>query len=282
MESHATPDFDNHAPIGVFDSGVGGLSVLRHIRQRLPHESLIYVADTAWMPYGDKATATIRERTLRLAESLLDAHCKMLVLACNTATAAAVKEVRAQWPGLTVVGMEPGLKPAIHGSPRRKVGILATSGTLRSDKFRLLLERYGAGAEVISQPCPGLVEQVEQGALDDQRTAALLRDYLTPLLAQQIDTLVLGCTHYPFLIPLIRRVTGEQLTIIDTGHAVARQVERLLDERGLRHPLATSGQSRFYTTGDPRVQHPLFQCLWGEEARLDYWSTAPPPARPAP
>jgi len=251
------------APIGVFDSGVGGLSVLRHLRERLPHEDLLYVADSAHVPYGDKSTAVIRQRVFAIAETLLARHSKLLVLACNTATAAAIHELRAAHPQLPIVGMEPGLKPAVTTSKSRKVGILATAGTLRSGKFAHLLERYGAGAEVVLQPCPGLVEQIEAGRLAGAETEALLQRYLAPLLASGVDALVLGCTHYPFVLPLIQRLAGPHIAVIDTGAAVARQVERQLHLHGLAAARAEVGAVRFFTSGDPGAQQPLFARLWG-------------------
>ncbi len=270
MSGEVTQDQElrNH-PIGVFDSGVGGLSVLRAIRDRLPHEGLLYCADSAYIPYGDRTTAEIRDRSFAVAASLLRLGAKALVVACNTATAAAIHELRAAYPHLPIIGMEPGLKPALDHSRSRKVGILATAGTLRSDKFRQLLERYGAGAEVVLQPCPGLVEQVESGALEHGETEVLLRRYLDPLLTAGVDVLVLGCTHYSFLLPIIRRLTGDGITVVDTGPAVARQVERQLSHHGLQAGADRVGGSRFYTTGDPALLQPLFTRLWGGSLALE-------------
>lgn len=265
-----------HRPIGVFDSGVGGLSVLRNIRERLPHEALLYVADSAHIPYGDKPVHVIRERVLALAEALLALGAKALVVACNTATAAAVHDLRTAYPLLPIIGMEPGVKPAVAGSRRGKVGVLATAGTLRSARFRHLLERYGQGAEVVLQPCPGLVEQVEAGALERSDTRALLQGYLDPLLAGGVDTLVLGCTHYPFLLPLIRHLVGGEVEVVETGPAVARQLERQLHQHGLLAPHSTNTGSgatpaplRFFTTGDPHAQALLFSRLWGSELAVE-------------
>ncbi len=269
MDTHPPLSTGPTAPIALFDSGVGGLSVLRHVRQRLPRERLLYVADTAYMPYGEKSTALIRARVLWLAQRLLAMEAKLLVLACNTATAAAVRELREALPTLPVVGMEPGLKPAIDVSRSRRVGIIATEGTLRSEKFRLLLARYGAGAEVLTRACPGLVEQVEQGALSDGASEVLLRRYLAPLQQAGVDTLVLGCTHYPFLIPLIRRIVGEEMAVIDTGEAVARQVQSQLQQHGIASLAEGVGALRFYTTADPEPQQALFRRLWGEPLTLE-------------
>lgn len=256
-------------PLGVFDSGVGGLSVLRAIRNRLPHEGLLYCADSAFVPYGDRTTAEIRERSLMIARRLIDLGAKALVVACNTATAVAIQELRQTYPHLPIIGMEPGLKPAIDHSRTRKVGILATVGTLRSGKFRHLLERYGTGTEVLLQPCPGLVEQVERGALTQGETEALLRHYIEPLLAAGIDALVLGCTHYPFLLPLIRKLTGPGLLLIDTGPAVARQVDQELQRHACPQAPTGIGALRFYTTGDPAALQALFARLWAQPLRLE-------------
>lgn len=254
-------------PIGVFDSGVGGLSVLRHLHARLPHEHLLYIADNAYIPYGDKPAALVRERSFLIAEKLIGMGAKLLVVACNTATAAAIHELRAHY-ALPIVGMEPGVKPGVTYSRSRRVGILATEGTLRSSKFATLMERYGAGAEVFLQPCPGLVEQIERGALDSSATRSMLERFLTPLLEKKIDTVVLGCTHYPFVQPLIETIVGAHIQVIDTGPAVARQVERLLNEHGIAN-VTNEGQVRFYTSGDSQLLLPLFATLWGSAVTLE-------------
>ncbi|MBU0499067.1 MAG: glutamate racemase [Gammaproteobacteria bacterium] len=256
-------------PIGVFDSGIGGLSVLAHIHRRLPWEGLLYAADSAHVPYGDKPTAEIRRRVSTVAEALLGLGVKALVVACNTATATAIQDLRNHHPHLPIIGMEPGVKPAVAQSRARRVGVLATNGTLRSGRFNHLLERYGGGAEVIVQPCPGLVERVEQGKLGDGVTEALLRRYLEPLLENGVDSLVLGCTHYPFLIPLIERLAGPEVSVIDTGPAVARQVELRLNEHGLLSGRHVSGGIRFFTSGEPGRHQAMFECLWGRPLLLE-------------
>ena len=230
------------APIGVFDSGVGGLSVLHHIRAQLPHEHLIYVADSGHAPYGGKTEQFVAERALAITAFLVARGAKALVVACNTATIAAIKAVRAHYPLLPVVGVEPGLKPAAAATHSGTVGVLATQRTLTGEKFLLLREQIGAatGTMFLLQPCIGLVDQIELGDLGDDAggpTCALPRRYVAPLLAQGADTLVLGCTHYPFVRPAIARVIAEQralhgfgdIGLIDTGDAVARQLVRLLD-----------------------------------------------------
>lgn len=268
MDQSSEQTDNSQQPIGVFDSGVGGLSVLAHIRQRLPRENLLYAADSAFAPYGEKTTAEIRKRVLKVSESLLELGAKALVVACNTATAAAVHQLRERYPHLPVVGMEPGLKPAVNGSRKRRVGVLATTGTLSSDRFRQLMERYASGTGVMLQPCPGLVEQVEQGAFGDSYTESLLNRYLEPLLHQEVDTLVLGCTHYPFLSKQIRQLAGDHVAVIDTGPAVARQVEQRLIHHQLLNIEQDEGDVQFFTSGDPVSYLPLFNRLWGDDVVL--------------
>ncbi len=213
--------------IGVFDSGVGGLSVVRHIRRHLPGYDILYVADSDHVPYGEKSSLFIQQRSLAICEFLLQQGAKALVVACNTATAAAIDLLRWTYT-VPVIGMEPGVKPAVAASQSGKVGILATSSTLHSEQYKRLVNRYGKEARVIAQPCPGLVECVEGGELEGDNVRRLLHQYIDPLLKQGVDTLVLGCTHYPFLTAMIRQLVGPAVTLIDTGEAVARQVQRSL------------------------------------------------------
>ena len=250
------------APIGIFDSGVGGLSVLRHIRAQLPQERLLYVADSAHAPYGGKSPQEIQARSLAVSEFLVDQGAKALVVACNTATAAAISALRARF-ALPVIGMEPAVKPAVAATRSGVVGVLATTGTLQSAQFAALLESYGKNVQVVTQGCPGLVECVERGELDSAQTRALLQGYLAPLLAAGADTLVLGCTHYPFLRPLLEELTGNKIALIDTGAAVARQVERRLDEAGIRNAGTAAGTLHFWTSGDPVQGQAVVEMLWG-------------------
>jgi glutamate racemase len=228
------------APIGIFDSGVGGLTVLRHIRVDLPQEHLLYFADTGYAPYGDRSEAEIVERSLAIARFLLAQGAKALVVACNTATAAAISAIRARYPELIVVGIEPGLKPAAQQTRSKQAGVLATRATLASARFIALRDQLSAshGVRFHGAACVGLADLIEQGALNAPPTAQLLRGHLGALLEEGIDTLVLGCTHYPFVLPLIeetlRRLGAPQINIIDTGVAVSRQLTRLIDAAGLR------------------------------------------------
>lgn len=231
MTSHSSAP-GKTSPIGVFDSGIGGVSVLKHIRECLPREAVLYCADSGYAPYGNKSPEFIRERSLQLARFLAEQGAKAIVVACNTATAAAIATLRNHF-SLPVIGMEPAVKPAAAATRSGVVGVLATSGTLKSAQFAALLESYGKNVEVVTQACHGLVECVERGELKNAATRALVAEYVQPLLAAGADTIVLGCTHYPFLRSLIEAEAGPSVTLIDTGEAVARQVERRLREAGL-------------------------------------------------
>lgn len=244
-----------NGPIGVFDSGIGGLSILRHIRNCLPHEDLLYFADTDFMPIGSKPEPVIVARSLAIAEFLLARGVKTLVLACNTATAAAIKGLRELYPDLALVGVEPGLKPAAALTQSRIVGVLATERTLDSQKFEQLRTQISAASNVrfLPQACVGLADQVEKGELDTPATAAMIRRYVAPLIEQGADTLVLGCTHYPFVQALIetciRESTERPIAIVDTGEAVARQLQRLLAQRQLERQPGHVGKLEGFTTG---------------------------------
>lgn len=251
-------------PIGVFDSGIGGLSVLREIRALLPHEDLYYVADSGHVPYGDKPEAYIRQRALALSEFLLSQGAKALVVACNTATAAAVTLLRETVP-VPVIGMEPAVKPAVAATRSGVVGVLATVGTLSSARFTALLSRYGDEVSIVTQPCPGLVERVEATDLDGPETRRLVAQYARPLLERGADTLILGCTHYPFLKPLIGEIAGPEVAIIDTGAAVARQLQRVLAAADLLSASTEPGQARFWTSGELAGLQRAVAALWGRD-----------------
>lgn len=255
---------NSHAPIGVMDSGVGGLSVLREIHRQLPNESLLYVADSAHLPYGDKTPQFVRQRVNHIAESLVTMGAKALVVACNTATAAAVESLRERF-ALPVIGMEPGVKPAVLSSKRSVVGILATEGMVQSNRMRDLVTRFAKDVEVVIQPCPGLVEQVERYALHTPETSRLLQNYLAPILERNADTLVLGCTHYPFLQPLIEKLVGPGVTVIDTATAIARHLQHRLEEASLLNPGDTPAQVQFFSSGNSEAQQALISKLWGSE-----------------
>jgi glutamate racemase len=262
--------FTADAAVGVFDSGIGGLSVLRHIEARLPHQPLLYFADTGFAPYGEKPQSEIVARSLAIADFLLARGAKALVVACNTATVAAVGVLRARYPSLPVVGVEPGLKPAATLSKKRIVGVMATERTLAGEKFLTLLDKVADSSKVrfLLQGCTGLASQIEAGQLDSSATRELVQRYLDPLLAQGADTIVLGCTHYPFVLPLIREVIAAAkvgpVTIVDTGDAIARQLARLLIARGLLAPETQAGSVTCFTSGSTTALEAAFSSLLGQ------------------
>lgn len=276
-----------NAPIGVFDSGVGGLSVLRHIRALLPHEHLLYFADSAFAPYGDKPEQVIAERSLAIAVFLVAQGAKALVVACNTATVGAIKLLRAHYPDMPIVGVEPGLKPGAAATRNGKVGVLATDGTLAGEKFQLLREQISASsnAQFLLQGCTGLADQIEVGELDSDATAAMLARYIVPLLDQGADTLVLGCTHYPLVQAAIERIvagaTTRSIVLVDTGEAVARQLVRLLAAAGTAR--ADDGQTarlEGYTSAGASALALAFSSLLGltvpvQEVRIGTISADP-------
>lgn len=236
------------ALIGVFDSGVGGLSVLRAVHAQQPQADLLYVADSAHAPYGERSDDYIRDRTERIARYLVAQGAQLLVIACNTATAVAVQTVRQRWPDVPVVAVEPGLKPAVAQSRNQRVGVMATPTTLRSEKFRQLADTHGGDAQVYLQPCPGLAGQIEQGDADATALHQLIDTFTAPLRAAQVDTVVLGCTHYPFVRDEIQASLGPQVQLVDTADAVARQTLRLLKPGT---SAAHNPTVRLQTTGEP-------------------------------
>ncbi len=265
MNTYINPT--NARPIAVFDSGVGGISVLKHIHRLLPNEHLLYVADSTHAPYGNKSAAEIQVRCFAIAEFLIAKDAKALVVACNTATAAAINQMRHKYR-LPIIGMEPAVKPAAAASKSGIIGVLATTGTLQSAQFAALLESYGRNVKVVTQACVGLVECVERGELSHDSTLALIKQYCQPLLDEGADSIVLGCTHYPFLKPLIQMVVGKDVVLIDTGAAVANQLKSRLFEQGL---LATSNEIasvNFWSNSvSANPEHVITQ-LWGESVKV--------------
>jgi glutamate racemase len=247
-----------HGPIGVFDSGVGGLSVLKAIRARLPGESLLYVADSAHAPYGDRDAAFITQRAVAVARFLCESGAKALVVACNTATVVAVESLRSRFP-IPVIAMEPAIKPAAASTRSGVIAVLATSRTLQSASVARLCRLYAGEARVVLQPCPGLVEQVEGGELDSEETKRLLSSYIRPVVEAGADTIVLGCTHYPFLAEQIQALAGASVRLVDSAEAVARQVQRRISPAADDAPPRTS----FFTTGDAQQAETTMSRLWG-------------------
>lgn len=251
-------------PIGVFDSGVGGLSILTEIRRMLPDEDLLYLADTAYCPYGVKPVTEIRRRVLTVADYLIGLGSKAIVVACNSACVAGLDQVREVHPEIPIIGVEPAVKPAHDLTRNGRIGVLATDMTLHGERFSLLVEKYGTDIEIYTQPAPGLVELVEEGKTDTPETEEVLRKYLKPLLEKGVDTLVLGCTHYPFLKPLIGRIAGPNVTILDTGLAVARQTAKVLKQQELTKGTMRPGRETFYTSGDPNDVTGVVRLLWND------------------
>lgn len=249
------------APIGMFDSGVGGLSVMKEVRALLPLEDIIYYADTAHCPYGQKTAREVQERCFYISDFLLDKGAKMLIIACNTASIAALDAMRQKYT-VPIVGMEPAVKPATRLSKSGKVGVMATGVTIAGERFSSLIDRFGAGVEVFNQPCPGLVEHVEAGCVEGPEVEALLHKYLKPMLEFGVDVIVLGCTHYPFLRKAVERIAGPDVTVIDTGAAVARQAAKVLEEHGLAHSQpGVAGKNVYFTSGEPTTVEPIIRLL---------------------
>lgn len=255
------------APIGIFDSGVGGLSVLRIIRNALPNERLIYVADSAHAPYGDRHPDFIEARALEMVQFLVNAGVKAIVVACNTATVVAIEKLRSLH-SLPIVALEPAIKPAVEHTKSRVVGVLATQRTVESSSVARLCELYGESARIILQPCPGLVEQVERGETESERTRHLLEGYISTLLAAGADTLVLGCTHYPFLESQIRNIVGPDICMIESSAAVARQLKRRLGENGCLASEQHAPSEQFFTTDAPDKMRALMSMLWGADVEV--------------
>lgn len=241
-----------NAPVGIFDSGLGGLTVVRTLHELLPEEQLVYFGDSVHLPYGEKSMPEIFAFSKGITDFLLGKGCKIIVIACNTASAAALKPLREMYPDVTFVGMEPAVKPAAENSVTKTVGVLATTATFQGELFASVVERFAQGVNVLRQPCPGLVQQIEAGELDTPETERMLRGWIAPMLQQNIDALVLGCTHYPFVKPLIEKIAGPAVRIIDPAPAVARQVKRLLEQQQL---LAEGGKGNitYMTSGDVPV-----------------------------
>lgn len=261
------------APIGVFDSGVGGLSILRPLRQQLPAESFLFFADQAHVPYGPRPLDEVQRFSVGISRFLIEEGAGLIVVACNTASAAALRHLRQVFPEVRFVGMEPAVKPAAEQSRTRAVGVLATPATFQGALFASVVERFARGVRVLPQTLPGLVERIEAGDLDGMQTRRIIEAGVRPLVAEGVDTLVLACTHYPFVIPLIEDVAGPGVQVIDPSPAIARQAGRLLGESGRRSPPGAQGTTRLVTSGDPARLAAMARLLIGEEgeARRAEW-----------
>jgi glutamate racemase len=255
-------------PVGVFDSGIGGLSVARELRRALAAEDLLYFADTAYVPYGDRTTEWVRNRSLTVGRRLVELGAKALVVACNTATGAALEALREHLP-VPVIGLEPAVKPAVRDSAAGRVGVMATVSTLRSDRYARLIAAHRGGAIVVAQPCPGLADTVEDGILTGDELDRRLEPLVAPLRAAGVDTVVLGCTHYVFIREAIARLLGPGVRLIDSGGAIARQTERILRERGTLAAHGT-GSLRILTTGPADEVAAVVERIWGAPLPVEH------------
>ena len=250
--------------VGVFDSGVGGLSVLRTIRKALPDVDLLFFADQAHVPYGKRPLEEIRTFSEQITMFLLSQDVDMVVVACNTASAAALKYLRSTFPSTPIVGMEPAVKPAAERSRTRAVGVLATPATFQGELYQSLVHKYGEGLQIEQDTCAGLVEQIENGNLNGTETRQILEKALQPMLEKQVDTVVLGCTHYPFILPLIQKIAGDKITVIDPAPAVARRVRSLaVTEFNYHTSTERIGNIIFYTSGTTTLFEQQIQSLLG-------------------
>ncbi len=241
----------NQAPIGIFDSGIGGLSILREIQRQLPNEKLLYFADQAHVPYGSRSLKEVHRLSFQIVNFLLEQGAKLITVACNTASAASLHDLRAQYPETPFVGMEPAVKPAAENTQSHIVGVLATPATFQGSLFASVVERFAEGVTILQETLPGLVEQIERGQFDSPDTRKILEHGVQPLLQQGADTLVLACTHFPFIIPLLKEIVGDNIRVVDPSPAIARQVDRLLTERGLHTPHHNPEPVQYMTSGHP-------------------------------
>jgi len=256
--------FNNKSPIGIFDSGIGGLSVLRAIRSQMPSENILYFGDQGHIPYGPRSMEQIRDFSEAITNFLLERGAKLIVVACNTASAAALKYLRERLPDVQFVGMEPAVKPAAETTQTGKVGVLATPATFQGALYASVVERFANGVELLQNTCSGLVQQIEQGNLNGNETRNILEDALLPMLEKDIDTVVLGCTHYPFVIPLIQGIAGDKVRVIDPAPAVAKQAQRLLEAGGMMNESDTKGSIKLFTSVDPNALQSQLPLLLGE------------------
>lgn len=257
----------SYSPLGIFDSGVGGLSVLRAIRQQLSEENIVFFGDQEHVPYGPRPLEQVRDFSEAITRFLLGQGAKLIVVACNTASAAGLHFLRQTFPDIPFVGMEPAVKPAAETTRTGVVGVLATPATFQGALYASVVERFANGVTLLQDTCPGLVQQIEKGELDSDATRKILESALRPMIEKNIDTVVLGCTHYPFVIPLIQQIVGADVRVIDPAPAVARQAARLL-----KHPLGAGSQSgtlRLFTSGDVDSFKLLLPKLLGEDGPVE-------------
>lgn len=259
---------ENEQPIGLFDSGIGGLSILRAIRQQMPFESILYFGDQYHVPYGPRSLNEVRGFSESITRFLLDQGAKVIVIACNAASAASLSYLREIFPDVPFVGMEPAVKPAVEQTKTCKVGVLATPATFQGALYASVVERFVHGVRLLQHTCPGLVAQIEKGELNTEATRHILEEALLPMIEEEIDTVVLGCTHYPFVIPLIEQIVGPRVKVIDPSPAIARQTERLLQARAQTRKTEGDVRLEFFTSGECQPFKNLLPKLLGETGAI--------------
>lgn len=257
------------APIGAFDSGVGGLSVLRAMQAHLPGEDFLYVGDQANVPYGPRGLDEVRRLSEGIVRFLIGQGAKLIAIPCNTASAAALYSLRAQHPEMPFVGMEPALKPAAETTETGVVGVLATPTTFEGELYASVVERFGQGVTILQATCLGLVAEIEAGRAHGVEARRILKTALEPMIAQGVDTIVLGCTHYPFAFDTIRDLLGDKVRFIDPAPAIARRIASLLDASSQRNPRTSGGDTHYFTTGNPNDMQTRVRELLAIEAKVD-------------
>ena len=262
------------SPIGVFDSGVGGLSVLRAIRELLPAQPVVYLADQAHVPYGVRSLEEVKRFSHAITRFLLNQGCRLIVVACNTASVAALQSLREEFIDVPFVGMEPAVKPAAEQTQSNVVGVLATYATFQGKMYTSVVERFAQGVTILQDHCPGLVAEIEKGKFYSVETEKILRSALEPMMDKGVDTVVMGCTHYPFVIPMIKKIIGQEVKVIDPAPAIAHQVQRLLTAQGWLTAQNTHSEVRFITTDDSQEFSKLLPFFSQEPARVSkaLWS----------
>lgn len=248
--------------IGVFDSGVGGLWILKHLQSELPQNNYVFFADQGHVPYGERPMEEIRAFSEKISEFLIKKDCKIIVIACNTASAAALLYLRRKFPDVLFVGMEPAVKPAVETTHTKKVGVLATPATFQGELYNSVVERFASDVEIFQNTCPGLVEQIEKSEFDSFITKKILNEAILPMLKDGIDTIVLGCTHYPFVIPQIKEIVGDKVKVIDPTLAIVRQVSHLLAESNLVNQKKDRMEIEVFTTGEDKMMNNILEKLF--------------------
>lgn len=254
--------------IGVFDSGVGGLWILKHIQSELPQYNYIFFGDQGHVPYGERSMEEIKSFSEEITKFLIKNECKIIVIACNTASAASLKYLREKFPEMIFVGMEPAIKPAVENTHTGKVGVLATPATFQGELYNSVVEKFAKDVEIFKDTCSGLVDQIEEGNLTGVETKEILNNALLPMLAKNIDTIVLGCTHYPFVIPLIKEIVGDNVNVIDPTSAIVRQVKHLIEGNKLLNDEIKNGQVYIFTSGNIDIMKPVLFNLFGKNMEV--------------